>query len=208
MDALLITHEHADHIGGVRAVLDNIPADWVGVPAVGEGLENEEWQEGLPLGLTRQSEKLRMLQAGDQIDLGSGVWLEVLGPHQLLEGTHSDPNNNSLVLKLNYLGQSVMLTADMEQEEMQDIYETGVSVETDIFKVPHHGSRFSLYTPWLDSMYPQAVWISVGKNSFGHPSQEVLKYWEERHIPVFRTDNHGTIQLLLGDNGTEIIPGR
>ncbi|WP_298201618.1 DNA internalization-related competence protein ComEC/Rec2 [Desulfosporosinus sp.] len=208
LDALLITHEHADHIGGVRAVLDNIPADWVGVPAVGEGLENEEWQEGLPLGLTRQSEKLRMLQAGDQIDLGSGVWLEVLGPHQLLEGTHSDPNNNSLVLKLNYLGQSVMLTADMEQEEMQDIYETGVSVETDIFKVPHHGSRFSLYTPWLDSMYPQAVWISVGKNSFGHPSQEVLKYWEERHIPVFRTDNHGTIQLLLGDNGTEIIPGR
>lgn len=208
LDALLITHEHNDHIGGVRAVFENIPTDWVGVPDVGERLENEEWQEGLPSGLTRQSEKLRMLQAGDRIDLGSGTWLDVLGPHRVLEGTHSDANNNSLVLKLHYLGHSVMLTADMEQEEMQDIFETGVDLETDIFKVPHHGSRFSLYTPWLESTDPQAVWVSVGKNSFGHPSREVLQYWEERHIPVLRTDNHGTIRLLLGRRGAEIIPGR
>jgi len=208
LDALLITHEHDDHIGGVRAVLETIPTDWVGVPDVGERLENEEWQEGLSMGLTRQSEKLRMLQAGDRIDLDSGTWIDVLGPHQILEETHSDANNNSLVLKLHYLGQSIMLTADMEQEEMQDIFETGVDLKTDVFKVPHHGSRFSLYAPWLESMYPQAVWISVGKNSFGHPSREVLQYWEERHIPVFRTDEHGTIRLLLGEGGVEIIPGR
>ena len=208
LDALLITHEHNDHIGGVRAVLETIPTDWIGVPDVGDRLESEEWQEGLPLGLTRQSEKLRMLKAGDRIDLGSGAWLDVLGPYQVLEGTHSDGNNNSLVLKLHYLGQSVMLTADMEQEEMQNIFETGVDIETTIFKVPHHGSRFSLYTPWLESMYPKAAWISVGKNSFGHPSREVLQYWEERHIPVYRTDEQGTIRLLLGERGVKVIPGR
>lgn len=208
LDALLITHEHEDHIGGVRAVFENIPTEWVGVPAVGERLENEEWQEGLPLGLTKQAEKLRMLQAGDKIDLGSGAWLDVLGPEQVLEGTHSDENNNSLVLKLHYLGQSVMLTADMEQEEMQNIYETGVDLETDVFKVPHHGSRFSLYTPWLESINPQVVLISVGKNSFGHPAREVIQYWEQRQIAVLRTDNQGTIRLLLGEHGAEIIAGR
>jgi len=101
-----------------------------------------------------------------------------------------------------------MLTADMEQEEMENIFETGVNLETDIFKVPHHGSRFSLYRAWLDSIHPQAVWISVGKNSFGHPSREVLEYWGERHIPVYRTDDHGTLRLLLGNYGIEIIPGR
>ncbi|HBW36600.1 ComEC/Rec2 family competence protein [Desulfosporosinus sp. BICA1-9] len=208
LDAMLITHEHQDHIGGVRAVLANIPTDWVGVPNVGERLENEEWQEGLPVELTSQASELRLLQAGDRIDLDSGAWLDVLGPHQVLEGTHSDSNNSSLVLKLNYLGQSIMLTADMEQEEMENIFETGVNLETDIFKVPHHGSRFSLYRAWLDSIHPQAVWISVGKNSFGHPSREVLEYWGERHIPVYRTDDHGTLRLLLGNYGIEIIPGR
>ena len=208
LDALLITHEHQDHIGGVRAVLANIPTDWVGVPAVGDRLESDEWKAGLPLDLTNQAEGLRLLQAGDRIDLDSGAWLDVLGPNQVLTGTHSDQNNNSLVLKLNYLGQSVLLSADMEQEEMEDLLATGVDLENNLFKEPHHGSRFSLDKPWLDAIHPQAVWISVGKNTFGHPSSEVLQYWEERHIPVYRTDENGTLRLLLGEHGTEIIPGR
>ncbi|TGE39824.1 DNA internalization-related competence protein ComEC/Rec2 [Desulfosporosinus fructosivorans] len=208
LDALLITHEHQDHIGGVRAVLANIPTDWVGIPDVAEQLENEEWQEGLPFELLYQSERLRTLQVGDRIELDSGAWLDVLGPTKVLRGTHSDPNNNSLVLKLNYMGQSIMLTADMEQEEMEEIFETGVDLENSIFKVPHHGSRFSLYHPWLDGIHPQAVCISVGKNTFGHPSPEVLNYWEERHIPVYRTDEHGTIQFRIGERGVDILPGR
>lgn len=208
LDALLITHEHQDHIGGARAVLANIPTDWVGVPEVGDQLENEEWQEGLPFELIKQPEKLRRLQAGDRIELDSSVWLDVLGPTKVLKGTHSDPNNNSLVLKLNYLGQSVLLTGDMEQEEMEDIFATGVDLENTIFKVPHHGSRFSLDRSWLDVIHPQAVGISVGKNTFGHPSPEVLEYWEGRHIPVYRTDKHGSIKFRIGEGGVEIIPGR
>jgi len=208
LDALLITHEHQDHIGGARAVLANIPTDWVGVPDVGDRLENKEWKEGLPAELINQTEGLRKLQAGDRINLDSGAWMDVVGPYKVLAGTHSDPNNNSLVLKLNYLGQSVLLTGDMEQEEMEEIAETGVDLENNIFKEPHHGSRFSLDRPWLDGIHPQAVWISVGKNTFGHPSPEVLQYWEERHIPVYRTDEHGTLRLLIGERGLEIIPGR
>jgi len=207
LDALLVTHEDRDHIGGARAVLANIPTDWVGVPEVGDRLENKEWQEGIPSELINQSERLRMLQAGDRIELDSGAWLDVLGPSKVLKGTNSDSNNNSLVLKLNYMGQSVLLSADMEQEEMEEIFETGVDLENTLFKVPHHGSRFSLDVPWLDAIHPLAVGISVGKNTFGHPTPEVLQYWKERHIPVYRTDEQGTLRFLLGEHGTEIIPG-
>ena len=208
LDALLITHEHQDHLGGAQAVLANIPTAWVGVPAVGERLADKEWQAGLPAGLANNLAGLNMLQAGDRIELDSGAWLDVLGPERVLTGTHSDQNNNSLVLKLNYQGQSVLLTGDMEQEEMEELAGTGRDFADTVFKQPHHGSRFSLDRPWLDAIHPQAVWISVGKNTFGHPSPEVLQYWAERQIPVYRTDESGTIRLLLDRGGAEIIPGR
>lgn len=208
LDALLISHEHQDHIGGVQAVLTNIPTDWVGVPDVGDRLDNEEWKAGLPLKLIKDTARLCLLRTGDRIDLDSGAWLEVLGPQLILTGTHSDQNNNSLVLKLHYLGQSILLTADMEQEEMEEIADTGADLETDFFKQPHHGSQFSLDKPLLDGIHPRAVGISVGKNTFGHPSSEVINYWEDRHIPVFRTDEQGTLTFVLGEHGTEIITGR
>ena len=91
LDALLITNEDQDHIGGARALLANIPTDWVGVPDVGDRLQNKEWQEGLPDNLSNQPDKLRVLQAGDRIELDSGAWLDVLGPAKVLSGTRSDP---------------------------------------------------------------------------------------------------------------------
>ncbi len=205
LDALLLTHEHLDHTGGADFLLDNLKVDWVGVPQLGGALSNGEWGKLLS---TDNLGRIKTLQAGDIIELDSGAWLSVLGPSRVLEGTHSDPNNNSLVLSLNYLGKTVMLAADIEEEGMAEIQQTGLNISADLFKIPHHGSRFSLYSPFLDSIYPQAALISVGKNSFGHPSEDILEYWEERQIPVYRTDEDGTIRVIIGKRGFEIIPGR
>lgn len=207
LDAFILTHEHADHLGGARAILNNVPVDWVGIPDVGDRLSNPEWREGLPERVWLDAEKLRTLRAGDRIELDGGAWLEVLGPVEILKGSHSDPNNNSLVLMLHYLNQNVFLTADMEAEEMRTLW--GVQEETvDFYKEPHHGSRFSLDKDLLDTIKPEAVLISVGRNTFGHPAPEVLRYWQERGIPVYRTDEGGTLTLRLGKAGTAIETGR
>lgn len=207
LEALLVTHEHEDHIGGARAILDNMPVDWVGVPASGERLQSSEWRAGLPTKIWSYPGKIKLLEAGDRIELDSGAWLEVVGPQVSLEGTHSDPNNNSLVLMLHYLDETVFLTADMEAEEMRTLW--GEKEETvDFYKEPHHGSRFSLDKELLDMMQPQAVFISVGRNTFGHPSPEVLNYWAERGIPVYRTDEGGTLTLRIGKRGALIETGR
>jgi len=207
LDALLLTHEHMDHTGGARAILANLPVGWIGVPAVGERLDSAEWTASLPVGL-RAKTAVRELHSGDRIMLDGGAWLEVLGPERILTGTHSDANNNSLVTALHYAGQTVLLPADMEKEEIQALSRAGIAWEADFFKEPHHGSYFSLVPEMFDVIDPQAVFISVGKNTFGHPAQEVLDYWAGRHVPVYRTDAAGTVRLRLSPRGGEILTGR
>lgn len=225
LDALILTHAHADHVGGAAAVLKTIPVDWVGVPEDGrdwlngEKVEDERdstgsgWGEesGLDRDLVNQltHKKIEKMTAGDRLTLDSDIQLSVLAPGELLTGTHSDENNNSLVLRLeNQAGQSVLLTADMEEEEMEEILRTGQDFSTGLFKVPHHGSRFSLDIDWLDQIDPQAVVIPVGKNTFGHPNSGVLQYWEDRRVPIYRTDEDGTIRVRIDKERMEIIPGR
>ncbi|MEA4902304.1 DNA internalization-related competence protein ComEC/Rec2 [Desulfitobacterium sp.] len=223
LDALILTHAHADHVGGAGAILGAIPVDWVGIPENGEdwlSLEAKKdatksgekgWGEerGLtPELVTQLAQKgVRKMTAGDRLVLDSEVQISVLAPGGILEGTHSDENNNSIILRLESpYGQSVLLTADMEEEEMEEIMKTGQDFSADLFKIPHHGSRFSLVTDWLDQIDPQTVIISVGKNSFGHPNSNVLKYWEDRQIPIYRTDDMGTIRVRLDKKGIEVLP--
>lgn len=225
LDALLLTHPHADHVGGAAAVLETIPVDWVGVPEdgqdwlSGESISDEadttgrSWGEesGLDPKLVKllAREKIETLKMGDRLVLDTDIQLSILAPGKILTGTHSDENNNSLVLRLeNRSGQSILLTGDMEEEEMQEISRTGQDFSTDLFKVPHHGSRFSLDLDWLNQINPQAVVIPVGKNSFGHPTPGVLQYWQERRIPVYRTDEDGTIRVRLDEQQIEVLPGR
>lgn len=214
IDVLLLTHEHSDHLGGAPSILRNLPVDWIGVPAVGEKLTNEEWRAGFPKSLAGEEnqdsvyDKLCELQAGDRIELDSGAWMEVLAPSVVLSGTRSDQNNNSLILRLHYGSQRILFGADMEKEEMAEIADSGQDWEADFLKQPHHGSKYSLNETWLNAMHPQAVFISVGKNSFGHPAQEVLDYWRERQVPVYRTDEAGTIRLYLEENQAFLDTGR
>ena len=62
-----------------------------------------------------------------------------------------------------------------------------------VLKLPHHGSKTGLVPSFYEQAAPKAVVICVGKNSFGHPAPEVLKFWHEKGIPVYRTDLHGAI---------------
>ncbi|KLU59601.1 ComEC family competence protein [Peptococcaceae bacterium CEB3] len=207
LEALFITHEHQDHIGGVPSVIKNIPIHWLGVPDVGDRLSLPEWTGAIPRKFWREQGKVRTLRAGERIDIGAGAWFNVLAPIEVLNGTHSDPNNNSLVLELHYLGKTVMLTGDMEEEELKEAAGGG-PWQADFYKIPHHGSRYSLDRALLDQLKPQAVFISVGKNTFGHPDPEMLAYWAGRHIPLYRTDEQGTIRLMIAKDGTRIRVGR
>ncbi|NLI92418.1 MAG: DNA internalization-related competence protein ComEC/Rec2 [Peptococcaceae bacterium] len=208
LDMVFITHEDSDHIGGAKYLFANIPVKTVGVPEVGDRLGNPGWQEGIPPEFLDNKDKLMRLQAGDTLEFSSGLTIEILAPVSATGGSTADPNNNSLVMILHYLGSEILLTGDMEKEEMQQISDRGAKWNADFIKVPHHGGKGSLEPSWYDETYPLAVIISVGRNSFGHPSPEVLAYWQERNVTIFRTDIQGTIELENEGQGFRIIAGR
>jgi len=208
LDMVFITHEDRDHIGGANYLLTNIPTEKVGVPAVGDRLLDDDWQEGIPEKYFTEDGKLILLRAGDVLTFPSRLTVEVLAPVGVITGTEADANNNSLVLLLHFAEKRILLTGDMEKEEMQQIAERGATWEADFLKVPHHGGKGSLDQDWFDRTSPLAVFISVGRNSFGHPSAEVMAYWQERGVPVFRTDLQGTIELEIDSKGYRIVPGR
>jgi competence protein ComEC len=206
LDLVFITHEDLDHIGGAKYLVANIAPQTVGIPEVGDRLLSEAWQEGMLAYLNRN--QLLRLTAGETLTFSSGLKVEVLAPVSIISGTAADSNNNSLVLLFHYRDWKILLTGDMEKEEMQQIADRGADWDADFIKIPHHGSKGSLEPSWFDPLSPLAVFISVGKNTFGHPSPEVLDYWGERGVPVYRTDLNGTIELKINDGSFQILPGR
>jgi competence protein ComEC len=109
-------------------------------------------------------------------------------------------------LQISYGKNTLLLTGDLEEEGMQELLRAGVELESQVFKVPHHGSRYSLESGFLTAVNPQLAVICVGKNNFGHPSSEVLAYYQQKKVPLFRTDYHGAITLECDGRRIKITP--
>jgi len=207
LDMLLITHEDGDHLGGAQYLLNNIPVEKVAVPEFGDSSDTAIWEDGIPAKILNDQGKLIRLGAGDCLRFASGLKIEVLAPVSYGK-TVTESNSHSLVLMVEYLEQKVLLSGDMDKEEMQLIMNRGQEWDAVAVKLPHHGSKGSLDPDWFDKTSPQAVFISVGSNRFGHPSPEVLAYWRDRGVSVYRTDLQGTIRLVIEKKGLSVITGR
>ena len=121
--------------------------------------------------------------------------MEVIYPREdLLEGTESKANSNSLVLRLVWNKVSFLLTGDADDAAEQDMMYEGVlrGLDCTVLKVGHHGSKYSTSAGFVAVVDPQAAVISVGEdNTFGHPSDETLS--RLNGVDVYRTDECGTI---------------
>ena len=142
--------------------------------------------------------KHNIARAGQEIDLGQGIKMEVLNPPlKLFQGTSHDVDNNGVVLRLSSSEVSFLFTADIRQEAEFELIGQRANLRSTILKVAHHGSKTSTSSRFLAVVDPEIAVISVGAdNPFGHPSTEVVERLDE--VKVYRTDENGTVEFITG----------
>ena len=197
LDLVVLTHLDADHARGLLEVLDRFE---IGAVLVGKDTPaaamNAQWQGEL----NRQQMAAVQVYDGYQIDLGSGVVIDVLNPSaDAIDSRVPASNNDSVVLRLAYRAISFLLTGDVESEAESLLARHDSEVASTVLKVAHHGSKTSSTSAFLDRVSPSAAVVSVGQaNPFGHPNPQVLERLEARlgFSGVFRTDRDGDIEFV------------
>ncbi|NTW05331.1 MAG: DNA internalization-related competence protein ComEC/Rec2, partial [Peptococcaceae bacterium] len=171
LDALVLSHPHEDHCAGAIYLAPRLEIKSVLVsPSRGFFDSKETVDPGynrIISDFVRKQVPVQELFAGDLINMDPVVEIRVLAPRtNLITGTRSDVNNNSLVLSLRYKASSFLFTGDIEKESQSMLLENYKSLEHRVMKVPHHGSRHTL-EEFLQEVDPELSVISVGKNLFG-----------------------------------------
>lgn len=203
---VVLSHLHADHIGGLSAVL----ADWpVGAVAVGSArLPEWAWRQ-VRSDADRAGVPVVWLSAGQQLDW-PGLTIDVLGPNHVDprdsgEVSGTEINNGSVVLRASTRSGRVLLTGDVEFAAQADLLASTVDLSAEVLKVPHHGSRFT--TPeFFTAVRARVAMISVGVgNRYGHPSPLTVGRLAGGGALVTRTDLDGDCAILRGDRGLEVV---
>lgn len=216
IEAVLLTHPDADHSGGMPEVFERYRVEWLATVPV--GAETTAYQRLLEE-IREQKINYQNLYVGDRVKLGK-MEMEVMWPTrefvaENLEGEwrgatggggetrilgaqsmKAKTNEFSLGVVVSYGSFDLLTSGDGDGEIMSRQVEAGGVKPVEVIKVPHHGSRLAAVGEWFDKARPGLAVISVGRNNYGHPSEEVMELLKSRDVEVARTDVGGDVEVV------------
>jgi beta-lactamase superfamily II metal-dependent hydrolase len=192
LEYIFATHPHADHIGGLDAVVDNIKVNNM---FVSNGDADTDTYKDFITSMSNKDVNPSVPLLNSEFKLGTSIF------KVLSVANKNDPNNDSIVLQYTNGNDKVLLMGDAESE-----IENSINVgDVDLLKVGHHGSHSSSTESFIDKVNPKYAVILVGKdNKYGHPHVETMELLERKGIEVHRSDECGDIVFKSSGNGLTV----
>ncbi len=199
IDLLIMTHEHADHIGGMVDVMENFDVETVLLPDFAK--------VGMPDGynILRTLEYIDISAIDEAVAKVGDVYM--LGDAQItvldtgLEDADNE-NNTSVVTMFETDNFRYLSCGDAEQEQSEKMIENGTFLSADVYKAAHHGAANGNYYEFINEIMPKVAVVSSGKdNSYGHPHDETLENLNNVGATIYNTANDGNVIISVTNSG-------
>lgn len=191
------THPHDDHMGGMYDVITNFEVGKIIIPKVKSGSVTSNWYINLMKEIKSGEYELEYANLGTVYQLGDAT-IKIIGP---ITEENDNLNNYSTVLKISFGEMDIIMTGDAETEVEKEILTSGENIDAEILKIGHHGSDTSSSEEFLDAISPDYALISSKLcNKYEHPMKSTMEKLKERNIEVYRTDESGTVVVIITSN--------
>lgn len=202
IDYLIGTHVHEDHIGGMDNIIKEFEIGEIYIPYTTNKSKRKFYED--VINEVKQKElSINYKKVGDKFELGEAK-CEIKSIDNSDPTSSSKINSTSIVIQMEANNNKYLFMGDAE-----DDVETNSKItweDIDVLKVGHHGSDTSSTEQFINKVLPEMAVISVNSNtnSYGHPSETVIKRLQDKECEIYRTDMNGTI-LLINENGTNKV---
>ena len=194
IDYVIGTHPHADHIGGLKDIINTFEIGKIYMPKV---VSTTKTYESLLMAIKDKNLKINTAKAGTSIIDIDTLKINILAPNN---STYTELNNYSVVTKITYGTTKFLFMGDAEKLSENEIKE---DVTADVIKIGHHGSNTSSSIDFIKKVNAKYGIISVGlNNKYNLPKEEIITNWENSGTKIYLTSINGTITAI--SDGTNI----